>query len=166
MSCCQIPGRSCPREMRPVPMAPTLMRLLGDVAPNTEAGTMAGKPAATDDATIPLPAVARNRRRSIRSLGMVGSVTEGWQAVYTGRRRRSTGCSPSSAEQRGALSMSMLGSDPPEVSHEEIAPGVGTPSYRGRPGLDLRRHAGRRLHHDAYVQHGCRQGPVVAGRSR
>jgi hypothetical protein len=31
--------------MRPVPIAPTLIRLPGDVAPKTEEGTMAGKPA-------------------------------------------------------------------------------------------------------------------------
>src|SRR5262245_44293016 len=78
MSCCQMPGRSWPREMRPVPIAPTLIRLLGDVAPNTEAGTMAGKPAATDEAIIPLPAVARNRRRLIL-FGMI-------PRVYTRRR--------------------------------------------------------------------------------
>ncbi len=63
VSCFQIPGRSCPREIRPVPMAPTLMRLLGDAAPNTDEGTIAGNPATTEEATAACPADARNRRR-------------------------------------------------------------------------------------------------------
>src|SRR5262249_49322201 len=80
MSCCQMPGRSWPREMRPVPMAPTLMRLPGDVAPNTDEGTMAGKPATTEEAMTPFPAVARKRWRSIFFMGMVGSVLQ-WARV-------------------------------------------------------------------------------------
>jgi hypothetical protein len=38
-------GRSWVREMRPTPMAPMLMRLLGAFWPNTVDGTIAGKPA-------------------------------------------------------------------------------------------------------------------------
>src|SRR5580698_7022483 len=41
-----MPGRSWPREIRPTPMAPTLMRLLGDSCPKTLEGTMVGKPTA------------------------------------------------------------------------------------------------------------------------
>jgi hypothetical protein len=44
--------------MRPVPIAPTLIRLLGAVDPKTEDGTIAGNPAAAADAIMPLPAVA------------------------------------------------------------------------------------------------------------
>src|SRR3954464_10747677 len=49
--------------MRPVPMAPTLMRFEGDAAPSTDDGTMDGKPLATMDAASPEPAVARKVRR-------------------------------------------------------------------------------------------------------
>src|SRR3954449_4312040 len=63
MSCRMMPGRSWPREMRPVPMAPTLMRFEGDAAPSTEDGTIDGKPLATTDAARPEPAVARKVRR-------------------------------------------------------------------------------------------------------
>src|SRR6266446_2285896 len=42
----QMPGRSWTREMRPTPMAPMLMRLLGESCPKTLDGTMVGKPAA------------------------------------------------------------------------------------------------------------------------
>src|SRR5262245_61514393 len=59
----QTPGMSCPREMRPVPIAPMLSRLLGEVAPKTLLGTMAGKPAATVDAPIPLATSDRSLRR-------------------------------------------------------------------------------------------------------
>ena len=59
----QMPGRSCTREMRPVPIAPTLMRLLGELAPSTDAGTIDGKPESTEDATMPPPAEAMNSRR-------------------------------------------------------------------------------------------------------
>ena len=59
----RMPGMSCPREMRPTPMAPTLMRLPGEVAPKTDAGTMAGKPVATDAAAAALPAAEMNERR-------------------------------------------------------------------------------------------------------
>ena len=65
VSCFQMPGRSCPREMRPMPIAPTLIRLPGAAAPKTDEGTMAGKPATTDEATTPWPAVARNLRRDV-----------------------------------------------------------------------------------------------------
>ncbi len=49
--------------MRPVPMAPTLIRFDGDAAPSTEDGTIDGKPLATTVAASPDPAVARNVRR-------------------------------------------------------------------------------------------------------
>ena len=39
------------------------MRLLGAVAPNTDAGTIAGNPAMKELATTPLPVVAMNSRR-------------------------------------------------------------------------------------------------------
>src|SRR5258706_62700 len=63
VSCFQIPGMSCPREIRPLPIAPTLSRLLGAVAPNTDAGTMAGKPAATRAEPPFLSAAAANSLR-------------------------------------------------------------------------------------------------------
>src|ERR1039457_5126003 len=60
----QMFGRSWIREMRPFPMAPTLMRLLGAVCPNTEDGTMAGKPATKElEATAPATAVLMSSRR-------------------------------------------------------------------------------------------------------
>ena len=40
----QMPGRSCAREIRPLPIAPTLMRLEGAAAPRTDEGTIAGNP--------------------------------------------------------------------------------------------------------------------------
>jgi hypothetical protein len=46
---------SWPRAMRPAPITPTLMRLLGAFWPNTVEGTMAGKPMAA--------AVCSTRRR-------------------------------------------------------------------------------------------------------
>ena len=51
---CRTPGISWPREMRPTPMAPMVMRLEGAVAPKTELGTMAGNPAAMapDEGTL------------------------------------------------------------------------------------------------------------------
>src|SRR5215472_19319174 len=55
----QIPGMSWPREMRPTPIAPTLMRLEGALCPKTDAGTMAGKAAPAAMAAPPL----RNLRR-------------------------------------------------------------------------------------------------------
>src|SRR5712672_2129916 len=62
----QIPGMSCPREIRPLPMAPTLIRLPGAVAPKTEEGTMAGNPAArTDVPPIPRAAIPSSFRRDI-----------------------------------------------------------------------------------------------------
>src|SRR3954463_8614797 len=71
MSCCQMPGRSCPREMRPTPMAPMLMRLLGDAGPRTEAGTIAGNPPIADEATRPAPAVFRKLRRDACGLRLL-----------------------------------------------------------------------------------------------
>src|SRR4051794_40979464 len=56
-------GMSWPREMRPAPIAPMLMRLLGDADPKTDAGTMAGKPAAADATAAALPTDDRNDRR-------------------------------------------------------------------------------------------------------
>src|SRR5215470_15950016 len=41
-----MPGKSWTREMRPMPIAPILMRLLGAFCSKTLAGTMVGKPAA------------------------------------------------------------------------------------------------------------------------
>src|ERR1017187_2634093 len=58
-SYCQMPGRSWPREMRPTPMAPTLMRLLGAICPKTEDGRMVGKPTAA----VAAAAVLRKLRR-------------------------------------------------------------------------------------------------------
>ena len=49
--------------MRPTPIAPTLIRLLGEVAPNTDAGTIAGKLVTTVAAAAALPATERNERR-------------------------------------------------------------------------------------------------------
>ena len=40
---CRMPGMSWPREMRPTPMAPTLMRLLGAYWPKTVGGHDGGK---------------------------------------------------------------------------------------------------------------------------
>src|SRR5437867_8917419 len=66
VSCFQTPGRSCPREIRPFPMAPTLILLLGAVAPSTDAGTMAGKAAAaSEEPPIPCAAVNNSLRRGI-----------------------------------------------------------------------------------------------------
>lgn len=64
----QIPGMSWPREMRPVPIAPTLMRLPGAEAPKTDAGTIAGKPATS----VALLAVLTKSRRVVRSWDMQG----------------------------------------------------------------------------------------------
>ena len=49
------PGRSWPREMRPLPIAPMLMRLPGELAPSTDAGTIAGNPAAMAETAAPVP---------------------------------------------------------------------------------------------------------------
>src|SRR5688572_10084898 len=54
--------------MRPVPIAPMLIRLLGAADPKTDAGTMAGNPAATDETAMPLPAALRNSRREALDL--------------------------------------------------------------------------------------------------
>src|SRR4051794_34792368 len=56
-------GMSWPREMRPAPIAPTLIRLPGDALPKTVAGTIAGNPAATVVTAAALPADAKNSRR-------------------------------------------------------------------------------------------------------
>src|ERR1700760_2936472 len=90
LSYCRMPGMSCPREMRPTPIAPTLMRLLGAYWPNTLAGTIAGKLAT---AAAPNP-VFRNLRRdnfllfvsrmlfSIRpQLGAPGLACETWDSI-------------------------------------------------------------------------------------
>ena len=50
-------GRSWPREIRPFPIAPMLIRLDGANAPKTDAGTIDGKPDTTDAAAKVLPAV-------------------------------------------------------------------------------------------------------------
>jgi hypothetical protein len=73
----QTPGMSCPREMRPVPMAPTLIRLLGAVAPKTEAGTIEGKPR-TVVAPTPWAAMPRAFRReiSVRRFSVMGFLRE------------------------------------------------------------------------------------------
>ena len=63
LSCFQSPGRSCPREIRPLPIAPTLIRFPGELAPRTDAGTIDGKPVAPvdeADATTVAPATPRN----------------------------------------------------------------------------------------------------------
>ncbi len=52
--------------MRPLPMAPTLIRFEGDAAPSTDDGTIDGKPETTAEAARPEPAVARKRRRLAR----------------------------------------------------------------------------------------------------
>src|ERR1039458_26690 len=52
-------GRSCTREMRPTPIAPMLIRLLGAVCPNTLDGTMAGNPVM---AAAPSPVFRIDRR--------------------------------------------------------------------------------------------------------
>ena len=51
------------REIRPTPIAATLMRLPGDVLPKTVAGTMAGAAPSRDAAAAPLPVEARKERR-------------------------------------------------------------------------------------------------------
>jgi hypothetical protein len=63
---------SCPREMRPTPIAPMLIRLLGAAFPKTDAGTIAGKPAAIDVAAATLPADERNDRRVCPCRGVLG----------------------------------------------------------------------------------------------
>ena len=72
--CFHSPGRSCPREMRPVPMAPMLMRLLGACAPKTEEGTIAGKPEATAAAPSPFAAAVTNARRDCFCLSVMGQL--------------------------------------------------------------------------------------------
>ena len=62
-SCFQMPGRSWPLEMRPVPIAPTLMRLLGYVAPKTVDGTIDGNPDTTEAPTTPAVDAVTNSRR-------------------------------------------------------------------------------------------------------
>src|SRR6476646_9154342 len=66
LSCFQSPGRSGPREIRPLPIAPMLIRFPGELAPRTDAGTIDGKPVAPTveaEAAIPAAATARNSRR-------------------------------------------------------------------------------------------------------
>src|SRR5436305_4546989 len=62
-SYCKMLGRSWTREIRPTPIAPTLMRLLGAYCPNTDGGTIAGNPAIAAVA----PAVRRKVLREIAS---------------------------------------------------------------------------------------------------
>jgi hypothetical protein len=64
--------------MRPVPIAPTLIRLLGAFAPNTDAGTIAGNPVRTDEAPSALPAEVRNCRREVLcGMRVLRSITYG-----------------------------------------------------------------------------------------
>ncbi len=65
---------SCTREMRPTPMAPMLMRLLGANWPNTLAGTMAGKPAT---AAAPMLDLRKPRRDTLRTFFISCSVFPG-----------------------------------------------------------------------------------------
>ena len=51
LSYCMIEGMSWTREMRPTPIAPTLMRLLGAYCPKTEEGRIVGTPIAALAAT-------------------------------------------------------------------------------------------------------------------
>src|SRR5919106_5372379 len=69
VECFQMRGKSWPLEIRPVPIVPMLMRLLGDVAPNTEDGTIDGKPIAAVVAPTVVATVLTNvRREGLRSL--------------------------------------------------------------------------------------------------
>jgi hypothetical protein len=55
---------SWPREIRPVPIAPTVIRLLGAFLPKTVEGTMDGKPlSAIDEAMVVLTEDEMNFRR-------------------------------------------------------------------------------------------------------
>jgi hypothetical protein len=50
--------------MRPLPMAPMLIRLLGAFCPKTDSGTIVGKPETKmEEDTIPWPTVLINPRR-------------------------------------------------------------------------------------------------------
>jgi hypothetical protein len=60
---CRIIGMSCTREIRPTPMAPILMRLLGANWPKTLAGTIVGKPIA---AAAAAPVFKKLRRETLR----------------------------------------------------------------------------------------------------
>ena len=64
--------------MRPVPMAATLMRLLGAFFPSTDAGIIVGKPlTSADEANVPLVARSINfRRETVDFFGedMIGNV--------------------------------------------------------------------------------------------
>jgi hypothetical protein len=51
---------SCTLDIRPVPMAPTLMRFDGEYLPSTRAGTIVGKPIATVARAAPLAVVVMN----------------------------------------------------------------------------------------------------------
>jgi len=60
--------------MRPLPIAPMLMRLLGALAPNTDEGTMLGKPLRSSDAAaVPTKAVFTNVLRETDFLFMGNS---------------------------------------------------------------------------------------------
>src|SRR5579862_4039855 len=60
-----MPGMSWPREMRPAPMAPTLMRLLGAYWPKMRDGTMAG------NANAAAPAVVFRNSRRVEFINLV-----------------------------------------------------------------------------------------------
>src|SRR6185503_2082175 len=72
------PGRSWPREIRPFPIAPMLMRLDGANAPSADDGTIDGKPEITEVAASVLPAVCRKSRsdRDISSSFWLGLKTQ------------------------------------------------------------------------------------------
>lgn len=54
------------RDIRPVPMAATVIRLLGEFLPNTVDGTIEGNPLKTIDvATVPFTDFVMNLRRDI-----------------------------------------------------------------------------------------------------
>src|SRR5580704_18313286 len=55
--------------MRPTPMAPMLMRLLGAICPKTDAGTMVGKPATA----VAAVAVRRKLRRETLRIVFIAS---------------------------------------------------------------------------------------------
>src|SRR5438309_944505 len=61
---------SCSREIRPVPIAPTLIRLLGASCPKTNAGTMVGKLLIASDEADPLEDVLHEDGVFIISLVM------------------------------------------------------------------------------------------------
>src|SRR5262245_59101304 len=108
----QTPGMSWPREMRPVPIAPTLIFLLGAAAPKTEAGTIEGKPEArTDVAPRPWAAIVRAFRReiSVRRFSVMGFLRDGRlgqtpaSGVFATKYVRAQACVPASLRACGAF---------------------------------------------------------------